>query len=482
MKNKSAFKNSLRETLPERLPLERIKDWHEFKELLPEERIKQQAGRCLDCGTPFCHTGMDFDGVNSGCPLNNLIPEWNHLVYRGLWKEALNRLSRTNNFPEFTGRVCPALCEGSCTAELSSSSVTVRNIELAIVEKGFAEGWIVPNPPQKRSGKKVAVVGSGPAGLACSQQLNKAGHEVTVFEKQHQIGGLLVYGVPNMKLDKKVVKRRVNILVQEGVQFITGVEVGQDYSPEKLLARYDAVVLCCGALEPRELAVEGRYLKGIYNAMEFLHSSTGRLLPPYIGRDKYISAKGKDVIVIGGGDTATDCLATALRQGCKSVNQFIRKPQLVANREATNPWPQYPLVERSDYGHKEAQALYSRDPRYYNTVVKRLIGDEEGYVKKIETVQVEWECDSKGNQVSREVKGSKKVWPTQLVLLALGFIGPQKSLLEGFGLLPGKISKDKYFSGVDGIFVAGDMRRGQSLVAWAIKEGREAAKVVPGTT
>src|SRR5512142_1094791 len=354
-------------------PQERILHWKEFHRPFAEEKLRTQGARCMDCGIPFCHTGKLLSGMAAGCPLNNLVPEWNDLVYKGLWQQALDRLLKTNNFPEFTGRVCPAPCEASCTLGINDPPVTIKNIEKAIIEKGFAEGWIVPTPPAVRTGKKVAVVGSGPAGLACADQLNKAGHLVTVFERADRIGGLLIYGIPNMKLDKSIVQRRVDLMAAEGINFITRTEVGKDYPAQKLLDDVDAVALCGGATKPRDLRAEGRELKGIYFAMDFLRANTRNLLGGSLNDDSAvtISARAKDVIVIGGGDTGTDCVGTALRHGCRSVVQFeiLERPPLT--RQPDNPWPEWPKVYKVDYGQEEAIAVFGQDPRHYTILSKR---------------------------------------------------------------------------------------------------------------
>jgi len=348
-----------------RSPGGRTTDWNEFYHHLPESALQEQAARCMDCGVPFCHTGTLLNGATSGCPLNNLIPDWNHLVYRGNWRRALELLHQTNNFPEFTGRVCPAPCEGSCVLGIDDDPVSIKSIECAIVDRGFEEGWIVPQPPLMRTGKRVAIVGSGPAGLACADQLNKGGHSVAVFENSDRVGGLLMYGIPNMKLDKKLVQRRVDLLEQEGIQFIVNTEIGNDYPAKDLLGDFDAVVLCGGASRPRDLNVKGRQLKGIHFAMDFLTANTKALLDGH-SPEESLSATGKDVIVIGGGDTGTDCVATSIRQGCRSLVQFEILPQLASDRTADNPWPQWPRVHRMDYGHHEALAIFGADPRSYS--------------------------------------------------------------------------------------------------------------------
>ncbi|WP_127586257.1 glutamate synthase subunit beta [Paenibacillus koleovorans] len=470
-----------RQTATERPPLERIGDWKEFVQKLPKEELQTQGSRCMDCGIPFCHTGKLIAGMASGCPINNLIPEWNDLVYRGLWREALDRLHKTNNFPEFTGRVCPAPCEGSCTVGLNGSPVTIKSIEKSIVDKGFDEGWITPQPPAVRTGKKVAVIGSGPSGLAAAAQLNKAGHTVTVFERADRIGGLLMYGIPNMKLDKSIVQRRVDLLAEEGVTFRTGIEVGVNYDAKQLRSDFDAIVLCGGATKARDLPIEGREFEGIHPAMEFLRRNTKSLLDSNHEDGAHISAAGKDVIVIGGGDTGTDCVGTSIRHGCRSVVQFeiMAKPPL--ERTASNPWPEWPKVYKLDYGQEEAAALYGDDPREYLISTKKFVGDENGKLKELHTVRIEWQKDAQGRFSPVEVPGSEKVYPAQLVLLAMGFMGPENPLLEQLGVerderSNAKAEYGKYATNVDGVFAAGDMRRGQSLVVWAINEGREAAR------
>jgi glutamate synthase (NADPH/NADH) small chain len=464
-----------------RHPAERIHDWSEFHEHADEKKLRTQGARCMDCGVPFCHTGSLLEGMAAGCPINNLIPEWNDLVYRGLWREALERLHKTNNFPEFTGRVCPAPCEGSCVLGINEPPVTIKSIECAIVDKGFEEGWIVPEPPAVRTGKKVAVVGSGPAGLAAAAQLNKAGHWVTVFERADRIGGLLMYGIPNMKLDKRqVVDRRVDLLRAEGVVFVTSCEVGKDYPAEKLRREFDAIVLCGGATKARDLPIEGRQLGGIHFAMEFLQANTKSLLDSDHADGAYISAKDKDVIVIGGGDTGTDCVGTSLRHGCKSLVQFEILPVPPMNRAPDNPWPQWPKVYKLDYGQEEAEAIFGKDPREYLIQTKKFVGDSEGNLKELHTVRVEWVKDN-GRTIPREVPGSERVFPAQLVLLAMGFLGPENQLLDQLGIEKdarsnARAEHGKFETSVPGVFAAGDMRRGQSLVVWAINEGRGAAR------
>ena len=479
----TGFLEYQRELPADRAPMERIKDWREFHlHFEREAKSSEQGARCMECGIPFCQTGKILPGGASGCPVHNLIPEWNDMIFRGLWKEAYERLRMTNNFPEFTGRVCPAPCEGSCTLGISEPPVTIKLNEVSIIDKAFEEGWVKPEPPTERTGKKVAVVGSGPAGMACADQLNKAGHEVTVYERADRIGGLLMYGIPNMKLDKQeVVQRRVDLMAAEGVNFVTGVEVGKDIAADTLRNDFDAVVLCAGATQPRDLPVEGRNLKGVHYAMEFLTANTKSLLDSNLENGNYISAKGLDVIVIGGGDTGTDCVGTSVRHGCKSVNQLEIMPRAPDARAADNPWPEWPRVHKIDYGQEEAAAVFGRDPRDYLISTKKLVGDENGHVTAIHTVGVRWEQGSGGRMNLVEVEGTEEVLPAQLVLLAMGFTGPEKTLIDALTLVTdprGNVQADygKYTTNLPGVFAAGDMRRGQSLIVWAINEGREAAR------
>lgn len=473
---------------PRELPLaaapgERVQHWDEFHQHADDTMLRKQGARCMDCGVPFCHTGTLLEGMASGCPINNLIPEWNDLVYRGLWKDALDRLHKTNNFPEFTGRVCPAPCEGSCVLGISEPAVTIKSIECAIVDKGFEEGWVVPEPPATRTGKKVAVVGSGPAGLSAAAQLNRAGHWVTVFERADRVGGLLMYGIPNMKLDKRLVERRVNLLKAEGVTFVVNTEVGKNYPAARLREEFDAVILCGGATRARDLPIEGRNLQGIRFAMEFLHANTKSLLDSQHADGAYLAAKDKDVIVIGGGDTGTDCVGTSMRHGCRSLLQFEILPIPPEQRATDNPWPQWPKIYRLDYGQEEALDRFGRDPREYCILTKRFVGDDRGQVKELHTVRVEWVKDN-GRAKPREIPGSERVFPAQLVLLAMGFLGPEQPLLDQLGIekttrgdtWAAKADHGKYTTNVPGMFAAGDLRRGQSLVVWAINEGRGAAR------
>jgi len=476
----TGFMEYCREIPADREPLERIKDWNEFHLHMSEEGLRTQGARCMDCGIPFCHTGTLLSGMASGCPINNLIPEWNDLIYRGLWHQALDRLHRTNNFPEFTGRVCPAPCEGSCTLGMNDPAVTIKNIEVSIVERGWQEGWIVANPPKTRTGKKVAVVGSGPAGLSAAAQLNKAGHTVTVFERADLPGGLLMYGIPNMKLDKReVVLRRVKLLEQEGINFVCNTSIGgNDYPVEKLRSEFDAVILATGATLPRDLPIEGRGLNGVHFAMDFLAANTKAVLNP--GAD-CISAKGKDVIIIGGGDTGTDCVATSLRHGCNSVTQLEIMPQSPEQRAADNPWPEWPKTHKVDYGQEEAAAKYGADPRTYLTTATKFEGDASGNLTAVHTVQVSWGKNEKGQFVPNPVPGTEQGRPAGLVLLAMGFLGPEQPVLDALGVERDgrsniKAEYEQYTTSIPGVFAAGDCRRGQSLVVWAFNEGRGAAR------
>ena len=470
-----------RELPTDRDPISRLGDWKEIHNHLPEEKLKTQGSRCMDCGIPFCHTGKLISGMASGCPINNLIPEWNDLVYRGLWHEALERLHKTNNFPEFTGRVCPAPCEGSCTVGINAPPVTIKNIEVSIVDKGWEEGWVTPQPPSRRTGKKVAIIGSGPAGLSAAAQLNKAGHTVTVFERADRPGGLLMYGIPNMKLDKEeVVLRRITLLEDEGIKFVCNTSVGTDLPAEKLLKEFDATVICTGATKPRDLPIPGRELKGIHFAMDFLTANTKAVLDKH-QNGNYITAAGKDVVIIGGGDTGTDCVGTSMRHGCKSLIQLeiMGKPPLA--RAADNPWPEWPKVYKMDYGQEEAAAKFGDDPRVYLTTATKFEGDENGNVKAVHVVNVEWKKNDKGQFGPQPIPGTEKVLPAQLVLLAMGFLGPEQPLLDALNVERDarsnvKAEHEKYTTSLPGVFAAGDCRRGQSLVVWAFNEGRGAAR------
>jgi glutamate synthase (NADPH/NADH) small chain len=468
-----------RRTLPgDREPLERIRDWNEFHDEMSERELAEQGARCMDCGTPFCHSGFMLSGMTAGCPIHNLVPEWNDHVWRGFWRDAYDRLAKTNNFPEFTGRVCPAPCEGSCVLGIIQPPVTIKNIECSIIEHAFSEGWVEPKQIAVRTGRKVAVVGSGPSGLACADQLNKAGHSVTVFERDDRIGGLLMYGIPNMKLDKeKVVQRRVDLMKEEGVTFIVNTEVGVDYPADRLLSEFNAVVLCTGATKPRDLNAEGRTLSGIHYAMEFLRSGTKSVLD---GTEPLLSAKGRNVVVIGGGDTGTDCVATSLRQGCKSVIQLEIMPKPADTRQDDNPWPEWPKVFKVDYGQEEAKAVQGEDPRRYLMMTKKFIG-KDGVLTGVEVCSIEWTWTEGGRSVPMPVPESEEIIPADMVLLAMGFLGPEEQLLQSLSVEQDARSNIKaddrsYQTSVGNIFAAGDARRGQSLVVWAINEGRAAAR------
>jgi glutamate synthase (NADPH) small chain len=452
----------------------RIGNWSEFHEHLPDGELRNQGARCMNCGIPFCHTGTVMNGATIGCPLHNMIPEWNDLVYRGKWREAHTRLALTNNFPEFTGRVCPAPCESSCVLGINEEPVMIKEIEVSIIDRAFDEGWIVPRPPLKRTGKRVAIIGSGPAGLACADELNRHGHTIIVFEREDRIGGLLMYGIPNMKLDKSIVQRRVDLLAEEGIEFISSVSVGRDISTDELIEDFDAIVLCCGAPKPRDLKIEGRELDGIHFAMEFLTDATKTIL----ARDGFrapINVKDKEVIVIGGGDTGTDCVGTSLRQGCKSLVQFEIMPR-PADRTATHDgWLSTVRTFQVDYGQNEAEAVFGGDPREYSVLTKRFISDSEGKLNGLETVEVRWE----GGQPA-EIVGTEKFWQADAVFLAMGFTGGEDtSFFHDLGV---EIDQNKIVlagenkqTNVKKIFAAGDCERGQSLIVWAIADGRRAA-------
>lgn len=465
-------------------PLERIKNFDEFHVPLSKEKQQLQGARCMECGVPFCQSGMLLNGMASGCPLHNLIPEWNDLVYHGNWEQAFKRLKKTSSFPEFTSRVCPALCEAACTCGLNGDAVATKENERAIIETAYENGWAEAKPVKVRTGKKVAVIGSGPAGLAVADQLNQRGHEVTVYERSDRIGGLLMYGIPNMKLDKKVIDRKIAVMKEEGVTFLTGMNVGKEVKAEKLKKEFDAVVLACGASNPRDIKAPGRDAKGIYFAVDFLTANTKSLLDSDFADKKYIECKGKNVIVIGGGDTGNDCVGTAVRHGAKSVVQVEMMPPLPSCRTESNPWPEWPRVLKTDYGQEEAIAVYGHDPRIYETTVKEFIKDKQGNLTKVKLVKLAWEKDEKtGRMQMKEVEGSEKDYPADLVLIAAGFLGSQDYVTKAFGVeLDARTNVATkpgcYSTNVKNIFTAGDMHRGQSLVVWAIHEGREAAKAV----
>ena len=460
---------------PSESPQARIKHYNEFHPRLSRDDRRRQGARCMECGVPFCQSGAVLNGMVSGCPLHNLIPEWNDLVYTGNFTHALERLLKTNNFPEFTGRVCPALCEAACTCGLHGDPVTVKDNELGIIEDAWERGLMSPCPPKARTGKKVAVVGSGPAGLACADQLNHRGHSVTVFEREDRPGGLLMYGIPNMKLEKSVVQRRLDKMTAEGVEFRTGADVGKALPAQDLLKEFDAVVLCCGAAQPRDLAVPGRELDGVWFAVDFLKETTRALLDSGLAEGTYPSAKGKHVVIVGGGDTGNDCVGTCIRHGCASVTQLEMMPKAPDQRAENNPWPEWPRVCKTDYGQEEAIACFGHDPRVYETTVAELMGDKDGKLKAVKTVRL--------GPNHQPIPGTEEVHDCELLLIAAGFLGPQDYVPQVFGLerTPRscvKTAEGGYATGVPGVFAAGDMRRGQSLVVWAIREGREAAREV----
>ncbi len=464
--------------------LDRINNFNEFHVPLSKEERKKQGARCMECGVPFCQSGMMIGGMVSGCPLNNLIPEWNDLLYLGNMNQALHRLLKTNNFPEFTARVCPAPCEAACTCGLNGDPVAIKDNEYEIIEHGYLTGVMKANPPKVRTGKKVAVIGSGPAGLAAADQLNKRGHLVTVFERDDRVGGLLMYGIPNMKLEKQVIDRKVNILKEEGVSFITGANVGVNYKASKIVKEYDTVILACGASNPRDISVPGRESNGVYFAVDYLKSVTKSLLDSNFEDQACINAKDKKVIVIGGGDTGNDCVGTAIRQGCSSVLQIEMMPKLPETRSDNNPWPQWPRVLKTDYGQEEAITVFGEDPRTYQTTVKEFLADQNGNVKGAILVQLQSVYNEEMKRfVMEEVAGSEYEVEADLVMIAAGFLGAQDYVTKEFGVdLDFRTNvytvAGKYNTSKDNIFVAGDMHRGQSLVVWAIREGREVAKVV----
>ena len=463
-------------------PTERIKNFNEFHTQMNEESRIEQASRCMNCGVPFCQSGEVFGGMVSGCPLHNLIPEWNDEIYRGNRKEALIRLLKTNNFPEFTGRVCPALCEAACTCGMNGDSVTVHDNELFIIENGYNNGWMTPKAPAIRSGKKVAVIGSGPAGLAVADELNHRGHSVIVYERESQPGGLLMFGIPNMKLDKAVVKRRVELMKAEGVEFITNANVGENTDASALLDSFDAVAVCCGSKTPRDLAVPGRDASGVHFAVDYLTAATKAVIGETT--EAAISAKDKSVIIVGGGDTGHDCVGTAIRQGCKSVVQLEMMPKLPDERTDSNPWPQWPRVCKTDYGQQEAIAVFGHDPRIYETTVKEIIKDSDGRISAIKTVRLSFGKDPEtGRNTMTEIDGSEQILPCDILLIAAGFIGCESYVADVFGVTKnarGNISTDtgKYQTENEKVFTAGDAHRGQSLVVWAIAEGRACAKEI----
>ena len=465
-------------------PKERIKNFNEFHTPLSETEQRCQSARCMDCGVPFCQSGMTIKGMTSGCPLNNLIPEWNDLVYTGNWEQAYNRLHKTSNFPEFTSRVCPALCEKACTCGLNGDAVCTKENEMAIIEHAYANGLAGPKPPKARTGKRIAVIGSGPSGLAVADQLNQRGHLVTVYERADRIGGLLRYGIPNMKLEKHIIDRKLNVMKDEGVEFVTEANIGQNIKAKKIMDDYDAVVLAVGASNPRDINAPGRDADGIYFAVDFLTATTKSLLDSDLTDGKYISAKDKNVIVIGGGDTGNDCVGTAIRHGGKSVTQLEMMPKAPDVRTETNPWPQWPLVCKTDYGQEEAIAVFGHDPRIYTTTVKEFKKDKKGKLCKVVTIQLESKVDeATGRRMMVPVEGTEKELPCELVLIAAGFLGTQKYLTDAFGVEVNqrtniKTDDGRFATNVAGVFACGDCHTGQSLVVKAIRQGRDCAREV----
>ena len=480
----TGFMEYKRENNLEIKPLERIKNFNEFHVPMSEEERSVQASRCMDCGVPFCQSGMMIGGMASGCPLNNLIPEWNDMVYRNGYEQALGRLLKTNNFPEFTSRVCPSPCEAACTCGLNDSPVTIKENENAIVEYGYEHGLMGPKPPKVRTGKKVAIVGSGPSGLCVAEYLNRRGHSVTVYERSDRVGGLLMYGIPNMKLEKHIVERKINIMKEEGVTFVTNCNVGVDVKAEQLLKEYDRVVLCCGAANPRGIKAPGRDAKGIYFAVDFLTATTKSLLDSNFADKKFIPAEGKNVLVIGGGDTGNDCVGTSIRLGCKSVTQLEMMPKLPDTRAENNPWPIWPRVCKTDYGQQEAIAKFGHDPRIYQTTVQEFIKDKNGNVKQAKIVKLESKKDEKtGRMMMVPVEGSEFLLDVDLVLIAAGFLGSQEYVTKAFGVnVDGRTNvatePGEHATNVKNVFTAGDMHMGQSLVVRAIREGRDVAREV----
>ena len=465
-------------------PKNRIKNFNEFHTPLSLEKQQTQAARCMNCGVPFCQSGKMLKGMMSGCPLNNLIPEWNELLYLGSYKRAYHRLAKTSNFPEFTSRVCPGLCEKACTCGLNGDAVSTKENEKTIIEYAFEHGYVEPKIPAVRTGKRVAVIGSGPSGLATADLLNMRGHEVTVYEKSDRVGGLLMYGIPNMKLEKHIIDRRINLMKEEGINFVTNADVGAEVKAQKLLKEYDAVVLACGAGNPRDIKAEGRDAEGIYFAVDYLKSVTKSLLDSNFEDKQYIDPKNKNVVVIGGGDTGNDCVGTSIRLGCKSVTQLEMMPKAPDERTPDNPWPQWPKVCKTDYGQEEAIAVFGHDPRIYQTTVKKFVKDKNGKLCKLICIKLESKKDEKtGRMIMAEVAGSEFELPCEMVLIAAGFLGAQKYVTDAFGVELNertnvKTEEGRFATNVPKVFATGDMHIGQSLVVRAIRQGRDVAKEV----
>jgi glutamate synthase (NADPH) small chain len=471
----TGFMEYPKKSVPYRDARERVGDFREIFTPAAEENLRNQGARCMDCGVPFCQS-------SDGCPIDNLIPEWNDLVYQGRWHDALERLQKTNNFPEFTGRTCPAPCEGACVLGITDPAVTIKNIENAIIDRGFAEGWVKPHVPETRTGKKIAIVGSGPAGLAAADQLNKAGHQVTVYERADRIGGLLMYGIPNMKLDKQVVNRRVDLLRASGIEFVTNADVGKNVDAAKLRTEHDALLLTTGATQPRDLKIPGRDLEGIHFAMEYLTANTQSLLNSNLEDRRFIDAKDKRVVVIGGGDTGADCIGTALRHGCRSLINLELLDQPPEKRAQDNPWPLWPKIRRTDYAHEESIAKFGADPRSFAVISKEFAANGSGSVGSVRINRIEWQLAS-GQPKMVEIDGTAEILEADLIFLAMGFLGPERYLADELGLELDARSNyravhGKFATSVPAVFAAGDCRRGQSLVVWAINEGRGAARAV----